>query len=254
MSVPSASSKLPDVGTTIFTVMTAMANKYGAHNLAQGFPEFEPDPWLRDRVKYYIDNGYNQYAPMMGIAPIREAIAEKLQDYYNYRVNPLSEVTVTSGATEAIFVAIQSVVKPGDEVIIFDPAYDSYDPAVRLAGGKAVHLPLTEESFAIDWQLLSDSINSRTRLVIINSPHNPTGAILRDGDLERLADLLENTDCLLLSDEVYEHIIFENEAHASVLKNQRLAERSFVVSSFGKTYHMTGWKIGYCVAPAKLST
>lgn len=254
MSTDNLQSKLPDVGTTIFTVMSAMANEYGAHNLAQGFPEFDPHPLLKDRVKHYIDSGYNQYAPMMGIAPIREAIAEKLKQYYQYTVDPDTEITVTSGATEAIFAAIQSVIKPGDEVIIFDPAYDCYDPAVRLSGGKAVHLQLVGDEFAIDWQQLSDAINANTRLIIINSPHNPTGAILTAQDLERLADLIEATDCLVLSDEVYEHIIFDNELHASVLKNERLAPRSFVVSSFGKTYHMTGWKIGYCIAPARLTT
>ena len=246
-------SKLPDVGTTIFAVMSAMAQKNEADNLAQGFPEFDPDPWLRARVAYYIEHGANQYAPMPGTEQLRQAIQKKTADFYDVEVDIDSEITVTSGATEAIFAAIQSVTKPGDEVIIFDPAYDCYDPAVRLSGGKAVHLPLDSHDFAIQWDLLEQAFNQNTRLIIINSPHNPTGAVLSADDLDRLARLIKDSQCLLISDEVYEHIIFDGQEHASVLRHPELKERSFVVSSFGKTYHMTGWKIGYCIAPHRLT-
>ena len=249
----SVSSKLPDVGTTIFAIMTAMAQKHGADNLAQGFPEFDPDPWLRKRVAHYIEHGANQYAPMPGTEQLRKAIQSKTLDYYGIDVNKDTEITITSGATEALFAAIQSVTKQGDEVIVFDPAYDCYDPAIRLSGGTAIHIPLNPDNFGINWQALEQSFNERTRLIIINSPHNPTGAILTSEDLNRLAKLIKDSNCLLISDEVYEHIIFDGQKHASVLRHADLRARSFVISSFGKTYHMTGWKIGYCIAPEYLS-
>ena len=253
MTSLSVQSKLPDVGTTIFTVMTAMARECNADNLAQGFPEFDPDPYLQARVNHYVLSGANQYAPMTGTTELREAIQDKIKHYYGVDVDYETEITITSGATEALYGAIQSVTRPGDEVIVFDPSYDSYDPAIRLAGGKAVHIPLTKNSFAIDWEKLEQAFSSTTRLIIINSPHNPTGAILTSADLDRLANLIGDSKCMLLSDEVYEHIIFDGETHTSVLNHPLLKERSFVVSSFGKTYHMTGWKIGYCVAPDYLT-
>ena len=246
-------SKLPEVGTTIFSVMSALAEQHGAINLSQGFPDFEPPEALRDRVSHHMAHGHNQYPPMTGIAPLREQIAAKMVSLYGCEVDPATEVTVTSGATEALFCAIQAVVRPGDEVIVFDPAYDSYDPAVTLAGGVAIHLPLVPPSFAIDFQRLSDAVGKRTRLVIINTPHNPTGSVVSAADLDRLADVLETSDCFVLSDEVYEHIVFDGQEHASVVAHPRLAPRSLAVFSFGKTYHATGWKVGYCVAPPRLS-
>jgi len=249
----SLSSKLPDVGTTIFATMSAHATKHGAINLAQGFPDFDGDGYLKERVCHYINNGHNQYAPMPGVPALNKAIAGKIKYCYDTEVCPETEVTVMSGATQGLFAAIHAVIREGDEAIVFDPAYDSYDPAIRLAGGSAIHIPLVGEEFSIDWQLLEQSINSKTRLIIINSPHNPTGSIINRSDLDRLWELVKNTDIFIISDEVYEHIIFDGEQHASVLNHAALAKRSFVLSSFGKTYHMTGWKVGYCVAPAALT-
>jgi len=249
----SIDSKLPHVGTTIFATMSALATKYNAINLAQGFPDFDGDDYLKKRVCHYINNGANQYAPMSGVAELNEAIAEKIQLCYGEKISAATELTVTSGATEGLFAAIHAVISEGDEAIVFDPAYDSYDPAIDLAGGKCVHIPLTGENFAIDWKLLAASINANTRLIIINSPHNPTGSIINKSDLDRLWQLIKDTNILLISDEVYEHIIFDGQQHASVLNHKQLAERSFVLSSFGKTYHMTGWKVGYCVAPPALT-
>lgn len=247
-------SKLPDVGTTIFAVMSQLAAECGAINLSQGFPGFEPDPALLDRVSHYLHCGKNQYAPMTGVPALREAIAAKVENLYGRSVDADSEITVSDGATEGLFSAIQATVRPGDEVIVFDPAYDSYAPAVTLAGGTTVHLPLAQRADEfIDWQQLSDTINERTRLIILNSPHNPTGAILSATDLNALADIVRNTGIYLLSDEVYEHIVFDNASHQSLLMHDELWPRSFVVFSFGKTYHATGWKVGYCVAPAALS-
>ena len=245
-------SKLPTAGTTIFTVMTKLAEEHGAINLGQGFPEFQPPARLRELVDHYMRAGRNQYAPMTGARSLREAISAKTQAVYGARVEPENEVTVTSGATEAIFCAIQAVVHRGDDVIVLDPCYDSYEPSITLAGGRTVHVPLRAPDFAIDWQRLADSLNSRTRLIIVNSPHNPTGALVSSADLTRLAELLRPTECLVLSDEVYEHIVFDA-AHVSLLTNAELAARSFVISSFGKTYHATGWKVGYCMAPKALT-
>ena len=247
------SSKLASSGTTIFTVMTRLAERHGAINLAQGFPDFQPPARLQELVTYHLRAGRNQYAPMTGVRALREAVAAKVQTLYGARVDAEAEITITSGATEAIFCAVQAVVQPGDEVVVLDPAYDSYAPAVKLAGGNTVHVPLAAPGFSVDWERLEGSLGPRTRLVIINSPHNPTGTVLGAADLERLAALLRPYDCLVVSDEVYEHVVFDGLRHASVLAHAELAERSFAVSSFGKTYHATGWKIGYCVAPRELA-
>ncbi|HEX2569476.1 MAG TPA: pyridoxal phosphate-dependent aminotransferase [Polyangia bacterium] len=246
-------SKLPKVGTTIFTVMSQLATEHKAVNLGQGFPDFDGPPALREALARHMAEGKNQYAPMTGVPRLREQIALKTERLYGRKVDVDREITVTSGATEALFAAIAAVVRPGDEVIVLDPCYDSYEPAIELQGARAVHVPLCPPAFGVDWQRVRDAITPRTRLLIINSPHNPTGAVLEASDLATLADIVRNTGILVLSDEVYEHIIFDGRLHESVLRHPELAERSFVVSSFGKTYHCTGWKIGYCVAPAALS-
>ena len=250
-------SKLPDVGTTIFAVMSQLADDCKAINLSQGFPSFEPPAELIDRIDHYLRSGANQYAPMTGVPTLRRAIAGKTANMQGRRLDPDTEITVCTGATEGLFSAIQAVVRPGDEVIVFDPAYDSYEPAVTLAGGRTLHVPLAISNdgfdFSIDWQRLEDALGDRTRLVIINFPHNPTGAILSADDLRQLATMLRNTPAYLLSDEVYEHIVFDGEPHVSALSVDELWERSFVVSSFGKTYHATGWKVGYCMAPPALT-
>ncbi len=246
-------SKLPNVGTTIFTVMSQLAARYGALNLGQGFPDFDGPPELADALARAVSDGRNQYAPMPGIAPLREAIARKIARCYGVDVDPDSDITVTSGATEAIFAAIAAVVRQGDEVIVLDPCYDCYEPAIELAGGRAVHVPLSPPGFSIDWERVAAAITPHTRMLMLNSPHNPTGAVIHREDLDVLAELADRHDLLVLSDEVYEHIIFDGVAHFSALTQPSLAARSFVVSSFGKTYHCTGWKVGYCVAPAALS-
>ncbi len=256
MKVP-MTSKLPDVGTTIFAVMSQLAQDCKAINLSQGFPSFEPPAELIDRIDHYLRSGANQYAPMPGVPTLRRAIAGKMLHMQGRTVDPDTEITVCTGATEGLFSAIQAVVRPGDEVIVFDPAYDSYEPAVTLAGGRTLHVPLAISDdgfdFSIDWQRLEDSLNDKTRLLIINFPHNPTGSILTADDLDKLAGLLRDTTAYLLSDEVYEHIVFDGKPHVSALSVDELWERSFVVSSFGKTYHATGWKVGYCMAPAALT-
>jgi len=246
-------SKLPKVGTTIFTVMSQLAAKHNAVNLGQGFPDFECPQALRDALAHHVQAGRNQYAPMTGVAALREEIARKTEAVYGRRTDADSEVTVTSGATEALFAAIAAVVRPGDEVIVLDPCYDSYDPAITLSGGRAVHIPLIAPHFGVDWQRVRDTLSARTRLIMINSPHNPTGAMLSRADLDTLAELLRGSETLVLSDEVYEHIVFDGRRHESVLAHAELSARSFAVSSFGKTYHITGWKLGYCVAPPALS-
>ena len=249
-------SKLPDVGTTIFTVMSQLASDTEAINLSQGFPSFDPPGELLDRIAHHLKSGANQYAPMTGVPALRAAIAEKTARLQQRSVDAESEITVCCGATEGLFAAIQAVVRRGDEVIVFDPAYDSYEPAITLAGGVTRHIPLeiVGADFGIDWGQLRDAINANTRLIIVNFPHNPTGAILQDKDLEKLAELTRDTDILILADEVYEHIVFDGEPHRSLLRHDELWERTMVVSSFGKTFHATGWKIGYCIAPAYLST
>ena len=246
-------SKLPNVGTTIFTIMSQLAQECEAINLSQGFPDFDPPAALLELVTKHLRDGRNQYAPMTGLPQLREQIAQKVQALYGRDVNGDTEVTVTSGATEALFSAIQTVVSPGDEVIVFDPAYDSYEPAVTLAGGKTLHIPLIPPSFDIDWSRLAATVSTKTRLIIVNSPHNPTGAVISRDDLNRLAEIVRDTDVFVLSDEVYEHIVFDQDTHQSILTHDELWERSFIVSSFGKTYHATGWKIGYCVAPSELT-
>ena len=250
----SIKSKLPNIGTTIFTVMSKMAQDYGAINLSQGFPDFEPDQQLLDRVSYYLGAGKNQYPPMIGVPELRQSIASKLASTTGLAFDPETEITITSGATEALMCSIHALVRNGDEVIVFDPAYDSYEPAVELAGGTTIHLPLTLPDYRIDWSALEAALNERTRLVVVNTPHNPTATTLTGNDLDRLAELIRPYDCRVLSDEVYEHIIFDGQTHASVLTHPELRGKSFAVFSFGKTYHATGWKIGYCVAPAELTT
>ena len=250
-------SKLPNIGTTIFAVMSALSEECDAINLSQGFPSFNPNQDLLDRVTHYLNSGANQYAPMTGVPSLRQAIAEKVEQLYGRSINADLEVTVSDGATEGLFSAIQAVVRPGDDVIVFDPAYDSYEPAVTLAGGTTTHLPLVlpdeDADFQIDWQQLADTIGPKTRLIILNFPHNPSGAILSAADLEMLAEIISDTSIYLISDEVYEHIIFDKAAHQSLLRNDQLWERAFIISSFGKTYHATGWKVGYCVAPPALT-
>ena len=246
-------SKLPHVGTTIFTVMSQLAAECGAINLSQGFPDYDGPEALKDRVKHYLDAGFNQYPPMAGVAPLRAAVAAKVLEWYGAHVSPDTEITITPGATEAIYCAITAVVGAGDEVILFDPAYDCYEPAILLAGGRPVRLPLMPPAYRIDWQRVADSITPRTRMILVNSPHNPTGSVLEAEDLLALQALAEQHNLIVCADEVYEHLIFDGRRHESVLRYPALAARSFAVSSFGKTYHVTGWKTGYCVAPAVLT-
>lgn len=246
-------TKLPKVGTTIFTVMSQLAAEHGAVNLGQGFPDFAVPQRLVDELDRAMRAGHNQYAPMTGVAPLRQAIAEKVLRCYGREVDPDTEITVTSGATEALFNAIHAVVRPGEEVIVLDPAYDSYEPAIDLAGARAVHVPLDPQTFAVDWDRVRAAVTPKTRLLIVNSPHNPSGAMFDQADIRALAALLDGTGIYLISDEVYEHIVFDSRRHESVLRYPELAARAFVVSSFGKTYHCTGWKIGYAIAPPALS-
>jgi methionine aminotransferase len=246
-------SRLPRVKTTIFSVMSQLAAEHGALNLSQGFPDFDCPDRLRELVAEAMQAGHNQYAPMPGLPLLRQRIAEKVAALYQAQVDIDREITVTCGASEALFVAIQTVVRPGDEVILFDPAYDCYEPAVDLAGGRAIHLPLRAPDYRIDWQQLKDSIGPKTRLIVINSPHNPTGSALGPDDLDRLAEAVADSPAYLIGDEVYEHIVFDGAEHQSLLRHDALRARSFVISSFGKTYHTTGWKIGYCIAPAPMT-
>lgn len=246
-------SKLPAVGTTIFTTMSQLAAQTGAINLSQGFPDFDGPEALREALARHVAAGHNQYAPMTGLPALREQIAVKIERLYGRNVSADSEVTVTPGATQAIFCAIQALIHPGGEAIVFDPCYDSYDPSVTLAGGRCIHVPLAEGSFAIDWQRLEAALSPRTRLIILNTPHNPSGALISRDELDRLAALIRDRDIHIVSDEVYEHLVFDGRQHASVLAHDELYARAFVVSSFGKTYHVTGWKTGYVVAPPALS-
>jgi methionine aminotransferase len=246
-------SKLPNVGTTIFTRMSQLASETGALNLSQGFPDFKGPQALCEAVGRHVLAGHNQYAPMTGLPALREQVAAKIVRCYGRTLSPDSEITITPGATQAIFCAIQAVIQAGDEVIVFDPCYDSYEPSVTLAGGRCVHVPLTLPGFAIDWQRLGEALSDRTRLIILNSPHNPSGALISRAELDQLAALIRERDIYLISDEVYEHLVFDGVRHASVLAHEELYRRAFVVSSFGKTYHVTGWKTGYVVAPPALS-
>jgi len=246
-------SKLPDVGLTIFSVMTKLSNDYNAINLSQGFPDFDVHSDLVNLVNKYMRSGHNQYAPMQGVLILREMIAEKAMELYNAVYDPVSEITVTSGATEALFAAIAAVVHKGDEVIVLEPAFDSYVPAIELNGGIPVYVKFRFPEYRIDWDEVKQSVTSKTRLIILNSPHNPTGAVLSGDDIASLKHIVIDTEILILSDEVYEHIIFDGIRHESISRHPELVSRSFVISSFGKTYHTTGWKIGYCLAPAALS-
>jgi methionine aminotransferase len=233
--------------------MTQLANQHGAHNLSQGFPEFDAPSGLMDLVEKHMRAGNNQYAPMQGVSPLREQIAHKVTELYGASVDPETEITVTSGATEALFAAITAVVHPDDAVIVIEPAYDAYIPIVRLSGGRPICHEMKFPDYRIDWNAVADAVARDARLIVLNSPHNPTGTILTAEDLATLREIVCNTDILIVSDEVYEHIIFDNQSHQSLLSDPELAARSFVISSFGKTYHATGWKIGYCIAPAHLT-
>ncbi|MGO3128294.1 MAG: pyridoxal phosphate-dependent aminotransferase [Luteimonas sp.] len=246
-------TKLPKVGTTIFTVMSQLAAEHDAVNLGQGFPDFNVPQRLVDTLAAAMRAGHNQYAPMTGVPALRQAIAEKTERVYGHLPDADAEITVTSGATEALFNAIHAVVRAGEEVIVLDPAYDSYEPAIELAGAVAVHVPLDPATFAPDWQRVRDAVTPKTRMLIVNSPHNPSGAMFGAADMQAIAELLRDTGIYLLSDEVYEHIVFDGARHESALRWPELRERAFVVSSFGKTYHCTGWKLGYCIAPPALS-
>lgn len=245
-------SKLPSIGTSIFTVMSHLANEHKAINLSQGFPDFDCSEKLKSLVTQYMKKGYNQYAPMQGIMPLREVIAEKIEYCYSAVYNPETEINVVAGATEALFSAISAFVREGDEVIIFEPAYDSYVPAILLNGGTPIYGKLNAPDFRINWDETQKIVSQRTRMIIINSPHNPTGSTLTSEDMKRLEKITENTNIIILSDEVYEHIIFDGKEHQSICRYPKLVERSLVVSSFGKTFHTTGWKMGYCLAPENL--
>lgn len=245
-------SKLPGTGTTIFSIMSKMAQDEGAINLSQGFPDFDGPQALRERVAYHMDHGHNQYAPLTGVPELREQIAAKELALYGCNIDSDNEVCVTPGATEALYCAVTAVVHPGDEVIVFDPAYDCYEPSVTLNGGVTKHIALQYPDFTIDWQQVRDTITDRTRLIILNTPHNPTGTVWDEEDIQQLREVIADRDIYLLSDEVYEHISFDGKQHQSLLRYPDLAARTFAVSSFGKTYHATGWRVGYCVAPRPL--
>jgi methionine aminotransferase len=245
-------SKLPTVHTSIFAIMSKLAQEHNAINLSQGFPGFDCSAELVSLVEKYMRKGFNQYAPMPGIMPLREVISQKNEELYNLHYDPETEVTITAGATQAIFTAISAFVKEEDEVIIIEPAYDCYSPSVELAGGKPVFFQLQPNNYSINWTAFQKLINPRTKMIIINTPHNPTGSVLAFADLQKLEKLTQNTDMIVLSDEVYEHIIFDGFEHQSVARFPKLAQRSIIISSFGKTLHTTGWKLGYCLAPANL--
>lgn len=245
-------SKLTSSQTTIFTEMSALATQNGALNLGQGFPDYDPPAALLDLVKKFTDEHKHQYVPMAGVMALREIIAQKVGNAYGQYVNPTSEITITAGATQAIFTAITALIHAGDEVIIFEPAYDSYRPSIELAGGKTVIYTMEAPDFRINWSLLAAMISPKTKMIIINTPHNPTGTILKADDMLHLSHIVKDTDIIILSDEVYEHLVFDGLAHESVLKYPELYQRSISVFSFGKTYHCTGWKVGYCIAPEYL--
>lgn len=245
-------SKLPHVGTTIFTTISQLASAHNAINLSQGFPNFNPDPELLKLVSEAYKNENNQYAPMQGALSLREAISEKIERLYGTYYHPESEITVTAGATQAIFTTIAAFVHPKDEVIVIEPAFDCYEPAISLFGGKSIAMPLVGNDFKMNWSAFKSAISSKTKMVIFNTPHNPTGTIWSENDMLQLQEILRDTDIILLSDEVYEHIVFDGKLHESAAKYPDLATRSVICSSFGKTFHATGWKIGYCVAPKPL--
>jgi methionine aminotransferase len=254
LRTPPLQSRLPNVGTTIFTVMSALAQQCGAVNLGQGFPDFDCDPLLVDAVRDAMRRGLNQYPPMAGVPQLREAVAAKVEAVYGQRYDPASEITITAGATQAILTAILAVVHPGDEVIVLEPCYDSYGPNIELAGGRIVRVALEPGTFRPNFDRIAAALSPRTRAVIVNSPHNPSATVWSAEDMQRLAALLRPTDVLLISDEVYEHMVYDGRRHESASRHPELAARAFVVSSFGKTYHVTGWKVGYVAAPAELTT
>ncbi|MGK3968501.1 methionine aminotransferase [Sorangium sp. So ce118] len=253
MTTPLLPSKLPSTGVSIFTVMTRLANEHGAINLSQGFPDFDCAPELVETVARHMRAGHNQYAPMQGVLALREALSAKIERLYGRRYDPATEITITSGATEGIFSTLTAFVRPGDEVILFQPCYDSYAPAVLLNGGTPVFVTLRFPDYRVDWDEVRRALTPRTRLLLINSPHNPTGTMLSADDMRELARVVDGTDALVVGDEVYEHILFDGRRHESLARYPELADRSVVISSFGKTYHTTGWKVGYCAAPQPLS-
>lgn len=253
LKTPPIESRLPSVGTTIFTVMSALAQEHGAVNLGQGFPDFDCDPKLVDAVDQAMRRGLNQYPPMTGVPALREAVAAKIESLYGHRYDPAAEITITAGATQAILTAILAVVHPGDEVIVLDPCYDSYEPNITLAGGRAVHVPLTPGAFRPNFERIAAALSPRTRAIVVNTPHNPSATVWSAQEMRRLAELLAPTDVFVIADEVYEHMVYDGAPHQSVARLPDLAARSFIVSSFGKTYHVTGWKVGYVAAPAPLT-
>ncbi|WP_284075631.1 pyridoxal phosphate-dependent aminotransferase [Herbaspirillum aquaticum] len=255
MSTPNIVTKLPKVGTTIFTVMSALASEKGAVNLGQGFPDFHCDPALVDAVTRAMQDGLNQYPPMAGVLPLREAIADKVERLYGHRYDPVSEITVTAGATQGILTSVLCAVHPGDEVVVIEPVYDCYVPAIELAGGIPVFVQMEvgAAGYSIPWDKVRAAVTPKTRMIMVNTPHNPTGSVMRAADVAALADIVRGTDILILSDEVYEHMVFDGQPHESLARHPELAERSFINSSFGKTYHVTGWKVGYVAAPAALT-
>ncbi len=250
---PALTSRLPQVGTTIFTVMSALAQSHGAVNLGQGFPDFDCDPRLLDAVNDAMRAGQNQYPPMIGVPGLREAVAAKIDAMYGHAYDAGSEITITAGATQAIITIVLAIVHPGDEVIVLDPCYDSYEPSIELSGGTAVHVPLTPGTFEPDFALIEAALSPRTRAIIVNTPHNPSATVWSAAQMQQLIELLRGTDVIVVSDEVYEHMVYDGALHQSVARFAELAQRSFIVSSFGKTYHVTGWKVGYVVAPASLT-
>lgn len=250
--IPAIQSKLPNAGTTIFTVMSVLANEHNAINLGQGFPDFSMDEQLIALVNEAMQQGHNQYVHMNGLLALREALAEKINNLYGKQINPEAEITITPGGTYAIYTALSAILQPGDEVIVFEPAYDCYIPTIELNGAVPVLIPLVYPDYSIDWELVKQKITSRTKLIMLNTPHNPTGALLSAADIETLQNIVKGTGIFILSDEVYEHLIFDGKKHESMLRYPDLFERSFVCFSFGKVYHCTGWKMGYCVAPPAL--
>lgn len=246
-------SKLPYAGTTIFTVMSKLAADENAYNLSQGYPSFDCSPELTALVSHYMKKGLNQYPPMSGVTPLKESLAEKTSNVYGVDYHPDTEVTIVSGATEAIFCAVTAVVHPGDEVILFEPAYDSYRPAIDINGGVPVYITLDAPDFSIDWNVVRNKITDKTKAIMINTPHNPVGTVFSREDLDQLAAIVKDKEIFIISDEVYEHIVFDGEKHHSMMTHPLLRERAFVCGSFGKTYHVTGWKIGYCLAPKALT-
>ncbi|WP_338365043.1 methionine aminotransferase [uncultured Pseudoalteromonas sp.] len=247
-------SKLPNLSVSIFSQMSSLASQHSAINLSQGFPEFDAPELLKNQLNFYVQQGVNQYSPSSGVPRLQQQIANLVLRKYAAKIDAAEQVTVTSGATEALFVAIQTIVRPNDEVIVFDPAYDSYQPAIELAGGKTVHVALHAPDYAIDWQTVRSAVSKNTRAIIINTPHNPSGKILNSHDINALKSLVSDHDLCVISDEVYEHITFDGDKHLSMLCDEQLREKSFVISSFGKTFHSTGWKMGYCIAPEHLAT